>query len=80
MMKIFNSPFPANAQQRYDELFEKLQDEQITKAEYKELMQLVEQAEQHNLEWLEALVKLADLRGVSIQEIKNQLNKNSPLT
>lgn len=60
-------------QQRLDELREKLADERITDAEHEELLKLTQLAEAHNVAWLQALVELAQIRGVSPQKALQQL-------
>lgn len=71
-------PFSSVAQQRYDELYQKLEEENISPEEYKALLELIEQAEKHNAEWLEALAGLAALRGVSVEELKQGLGIENP--
>lgn len=78
LLEILYRPFPAKAQKRYDELYKALQLEQISSVAKDELLQLVEQSEQHNVKWLEALTELASLRGVSVYEVKKQLNIDNP--
>lgn len=75
LLDAIYAPFSSAKQQRYDELYRKLQDEQITPSEHEELLQLVEQSEQHNAEWLEHLAELAILRGIPMLQLKNQLDK-----
>lgn len=64
---------PEAEQTRYDFLFEKLQDETITPKEHEELSALIERAEQHNVEWVEALAELAQLRGIHINDLMLEL-------
>lgn len=71
-------PLEEKIQLRYDELFNKNSEDKLTKKEHKELLKLVEVAENHNVKWLAALVELAQLRGVSIEEVKNQLGIKNP--
>ena len=73
LIKKIYDKFPSGKQERYDKLFQKLKEETIEAAEQKELEELNEAAEQHRSEWLGALVELAQLRGVSIFEVKKQL-------
>jgi len=70
--------FPSAAQHRYDELYQKLQDENLLPEEHKELLALVARAEAHNAEWLEALTELAALRQVSIEKLKQDLGIENP--
>ncbi len=67
------SPFPAETQARYDKLYGQLQNDSLAQKEHEELLQLVEMAEEHNVQWLKALVELAHLRGTTVQKVKQQL-------
>ena len=73
LIKIIYAKLPVATQNRYDLLYKKLQDENIVEKEHQELLKLIDIAEQHNVKWLGALVELAQLRGVSIIEVKKQL-------
>lgn len=73
LIKIIYSKLSAKTQNRYDELFEKRRAETLSKLEHQELTELIEVAEKHQVVWLKALVDLAKLRGVSIEEVKKQL-------
>lgn len=75
--KIYQN-FSSATQHRYDALYQKLQEEKIAPAEHKELLGLVEQAEKHNAEWLKALAELAALRGVSAEQLKDDLGIENP--
>lgn len=70
--------FPSSDQQRYDELYLKLRDEKILQEEHQELLELVDKAERHNMEWLKALAELAALRGVSVEKLKQDLGVENP--
>jgi len=73
--KINNRVIPA-VWQRYEVLHLKMQEETITSAEHSELLTLVEQMETANVEWLKNIVELARLRGVTPQEVMQQLGIN----
>jgi hypothetical protein len=60
-------------QQRYDELKQKREDETLTKAEHKELLQFVEEIEDIWADRLRAVIELAKLRGISPRELMKQL-------
>lgn len=79
LAKIYE-PLKPQTQRRYDLLNEKLRQETITDLEHKEFLSLVEIAEQHNVEWLESLIELAHLKGVTVEELMTQLglNKRKP--
>ena len=78
--KIYEALSP-ETQQRLDELQIQLQNETIGEEAHRELLTLTKRAEQHNAEWLEALVELAQLRNVSPQKVIKQLGlkKQFPL-
>jgi hypothetical protein len=60
--------FPARKRQRYDELYAKFQNGNLTKKEHTELVKLSEEFESLNTQRLKYIGKLADLRGVSFKE------------
>lgn len=70
---INESVLPLGVHQRYRELIKKRQEENLTDEEYAELLQLGDQAEQNQVERLEALAELAHLRGTSVRELMNAL-------
>lgn len=70
--KIY-APLKPTTQNRYDVLVEKMQTETISKEEHAELLKLTEIAEQHNVEWLQALVELSQIRQLSVDEVMTQL-------
>jgi len=70
--KIYNVLNP-ETQQRLDDLQTQLHNEALSEEAHQELLALTKLAEQHNAEWLEALVELAQLRNVSLQEVIKQL-------
>ena len=66
-------------QQRYDELYEKLADDEISESEHKELLQLTDKREEMDAKRLEYLSRLAKLRGVSLDEIIEEFRSASGL-
>lgn len=60
----------------YEILHKKMQEETITVEEHKELLQLVDQLESANADWLKNMIELAQLWGISPQELMNRLNIN----
>jgi 5'-deoxynucleotidase YfbR-like HD superfamily hydrolase len=58
---------------RFNQLRRKLQNETISEREYEELLSLWQEVERRNVERLRALIELAKLRGVSVQELMRQL-------
>ncbi|MCU0348394.1 MAG: hypothetical protein MUC59_15750 [Saprospiraceae bacterium] len=73
LLKMIYEPLKAKTQRRYDLLNAKLQVESITPNEHQELLTLVEAAEGHNADWLKALIELAQLRGISVEDLMVQL-------
>ena len=76
LIKIIYNKFPSETQFRYDELFQKLQSENISENEKSELNDLSKIAEEYNLKWLTAITELAQIRGISLSEVKKQLGLN----
>lgn len=72
LLKI-NQGVPAQLQQRFDQLVEKRRDNTLTPSEYQELLALTEQIEQFDVERLQWLIELAQLRGLTLDELMQQL-------
>jgi hypothetical protein len=64
---------PADLQQQYDELIAKRDAETLTAEEHARLLQLSQHAEALDVERVEALTKLAQVRGVTLSEVLKQL-------
>jgi len=64
---------PADIRQRYDALNAKLHDETITPEEHEELLRLIDRIELADAERMQRLVALAQLRGVSVDTLMEQL-------
>ncbi|MEW6125569.1 MAG: STAS/SEC14 domain-containing protein [Acidobacteriota bacterium] len=77
LLKI-KEAFPKDKQRRYNKLYSKLQEETITEKEYQELLPLVKEQEQLNVRRLEALIKLAQIRQVSVDELMDSLGIRPP--
>jgi hypothetical protein len=73
-----NSSLPPARQQRYDALVVKRQAETLTLLEQHELIDLTNQIEQQDAERLAALVKLAQLRQTSLQQLMQSLGIQDP--
>ncbi|MEZ4957668.1 MAG: hypothetical protein R2825_29180 [Saprospiraceae bacterium] len=73
LIKIIYQKQPVEFKEKYDLLYQKLQSETISDEEHEELLKLMASSENYNNQWLEALVELAQLRGVTIFELKKQL-------
>jgi 5'-deoxynucleotidase YfbR-like HD superfamily hydrolase len=64
---------PPKKQRRFNQLRRKLQNETISERGYEELLSLWQEVERRNVEMLRALIELAKLRGVSVQDLMRQL-------
>jgi hypothetical protein len=63
---------------RYRELSAKLREETITPEEHEELLVLIDEIETMDAERLGNLIELAHLRGISLDELMNQLGLRPP--
>src|SRR6476659_5877437 len=73
-----NTSLPADVQRRFDELIVKRDAETLNPEEYAELLRLTQQVEAFDMVRLEALTKLAALRGVTLPELMRQLEMKPP--
>ena len=62
-----------NSDTRYQELLVKQKNEELSKAEHKELSSLIDEYEAQDLKRVKYLTKLAKLRGVSLAELMQTL-------
>ena len=74
-----NQRLPIERQQRYDQLIAKRDAETLTAEEHVELLQLSQQAEAIDVQRMEALTKLAQLRGVTLSDVLRQLKIGPPI-
>ena len=70
---LINQALPADQQKRIEELTEKMEFESITDAEQAELLQLTDAMEGAQVKRLKAVVELAKVRNVSLDEMLRQL-------
>ena len=73
-----NQGFSENLRERLATLREKREDGIITDAEYEELTRLTDRAEELHAERMAALVELAQLRGISLSVLMDQLGIHFP--
>lgn len=73
-----NQAIPVQVHNRYEVLLEKRDDETLTKANYRELLDLSNQIEGFGVKRIEALAKLATFRQVSLPELMDDLGIQSP--
>jgi len=68
-----NRGLPADLRQRYDALNTKLHDDTITPQEHEELLVFIDRIELADAERMQHLIALAQLRGVSVDTLMEQL-------
>ena len=73
-----NQGIPAHVHDRYEILLEKRDDETLTEADYRELLDLSNQIEGFGVKRIEALAKLATVRQVSLPKLMDDLGIQSP--
>jgi hypothetical protein len=69
---------PKDIQTRYDDLIAKREMESLTTDEYQELLKLTEQVEQFEVQRVKRLAELAQLRQISLRQLMDELNIQSP--
>ena len=74
LLEIIYHPLPTGKQLRLQKLGKKLEMETITEAERAELLELVEVAELASVQRVEALLALAQKRGISFDQLLHELN------
>lgn len=79
LLQKINQGLPETLLQRYGKLTEKLRTETISTAEHQELNRLIDQIELADAERLQYLIELAQLRGISLDELMAQLGISTPL-
>lgn len=73
LMKINQGP-PPDMQRRFRKLNRKRKAETITPEEYQELLALIDRIEQFDVERVKYLAELANLRGLSLTALMNELD------
>ncbi len=66
------------SEQRHAILTRRLQVNTLTKAEHQELMILINQIEQADVERMQALITLSNLRAIPVETLMQQLEIHSP--
>ena len=79
LLKEINKGLSPEHSRKYLKLIEKFQARTIEEQEQKELLRMSDEIEQAGVRRLEYLVELSKLRGVSLQELMNQLGIKTPL-
>jgi hypothetical protein len=78
LLRVISLWMPQATQERYAELRRRRGAEILTPAEHAELLLLIELSEQQNVVRVKALAELAQLRGVTIEELIDQLGIRPP--
>jgi hypothetical protein len=77
MLKI-NEGLPEETRARYYALIDKRDAETLTPGEYEELLRLTDEAEEWNVRRVEALVELAQLRQMPVNDLMDSLGIGPP--
>lgn len=78
LLQQINQGLPADIQHRYTELKTKQHAETLTPEEHQELLTLIDRVEQVDGDRLQHLIKLAQLRQVSLPDLMQQLGMQPP--
>lgn len=78
LLEIIHRSLPCDLQVRWDELIGKRDNHCLTVSEYDDLLQLTDQVEGLNVERIEALSALAQLRGLDLRSMMRTLNLKEP--
>lgn len=78
LLQEINRGLSQTAQQRFDDLRLKMQQESLTPAEHQELLDMTAQVEKLDAERIRSMAELAQLRDVSIQTLMKQLGIRRP--
>lgn len=73
LLQRINQGIPKEVLQPYRLLKGKLEAEELTEAEHGELLHLVDEVEQYDVERLEYLIKLSQIRNQSVTELMDDL-------
>lgn len=73
LLKQINHGITDDQRMRYNFLNEKLHEGNITEDEHKEFLNLVEQIELADAQRIHALIQLAQIRNISVEELMQQL-------
>ncbi len=77
LLKINQTVLPEQAMERYIFLQDKMELENLSETEYKELLILVNQEEKIRNKRFQYLLELSQLRGISLSELMNNLGLNT---
>ena len=69
LLHKINTIFPSEKRQRYNKLYTRFKDEDLSKNEYEELLELSNEFEILNAERIKFIGELAELRGQTLEEV-----------
>jgi len=78
LLRKINQGCSATLEQRHAILTRRLQANTLTKAEHQELMTLINQIEPADVERMQALITLSNLRAIPVETLMQQLEIHSP--
>jgi uncharacterized sporulation protein YeaH/YhbH (DUF444 family) len=78
LLRRINQGVPAQLQQQHDALRRKRRRQKLTRKEQQELLSLSKQIEQLDVERLQHLAELAQLRNISLPDLMKQLGIEAP--
>ena len=73
LLQKINQALPEEIQQKYNDLSAKMRSQTITPEEHQDLLKLIDVVEQADCDRLQHLIKLSQLRNISLTELKKQL-------
>ncbi len=73
-----NKSFDDIVLQRYASLSQLMREDKLSEEEHQELMQLIDEVELADAKRLKAIVELANLRAITVDELMKQLNIHPP--
>lgn len=78
LLQRINRGLPPQTQQRYNDLTAKRRAETLSSAEHEELLALVDRVERADVERMQALTKLAQLRDIPVTTLMAELGIHPP--
>jgi hypothetical protein len=73
LLQKINQALPEEIQQKYNDLSAKMRSQTITPEEHQDLLKLIDVVEQADCDRLQHLIKLSQLRNISLTELMQQL-------
>lgn len=69
LLHKINNIFPSERRRRYNELYVRFKDDDLKQEEYEEVLELSSEFERLNVQRLEYIAKLAELRGQTLEQV-----------